>query len=194
MQPLQRAAGVLEPALGDAAGLGRWFVGGAVLLKAGSTCGDTARQPPCLEPCQYASGQPWACHGPLQGQMQPLQREAGVVKPALVASAGLGRWFVGGAVLRNARGFHMWRRSSATTAHRSLPVCEWRALSMPWGTATANAVDAVCSRCEGACTGGCGRAGQVVCGGCIFSECWWSFPDLEAPLSNHSSAQSPSRA
>jgi len=35
MQPLQCAAGVMEPALGAAAGLGRWCAGGAVLLNAG---------------------------------------------------------------------------------------------------------------------------------------------------------------
>ena len=32
MKPLQYAVGVVEPELGAAAGLGRWFVGVAVLL------------------------------------------------------------------------------------------------------------------------------------------------------------------
>ena len=35
MQSLQCAAGVLEPDLGAVAGLGRWFVGVAVLLISG---------------------------------------------------------------------------------------------------------------------------------------------------------------
>ena len=64
----------------------------------------TARQPQHTgEPCHCVSDQSWACHGALQGQMQPLQRAAGVVEPALGAAAGLGRWFVVGvAVLLNA--------------------------------------------------------------------------------------------
>ena len=43
--------------------------------------------------------------------------------------------------------------------------------------------------CTGACTGCFGRAGRVVCLGCGFVE-FWSFPDVEAPLGNHST-QSP---
>ena len=47
--------------------------------------GGAARQPlPTTEPCQCVSGQPWACHGPLQGQVQPLQCEAGVVELAVL--------------------------------------------------------------------------------------------------------------
>ena len=45
------------------------------------------------------------------------------------------------------------------------------------------------SRRLGACTGACGRAGQVVCGGCGFAVLW-RFPEEEAALGNHS-AQSP---
>ena len=143
-----------------------------------------------IEPCQCVSDQSWACHGPLQGQMQALQCAAGVVGPGLGAAAGLGRWFVGGAVLLNAGVFfQMWRCRSATTAHRALPVCEWPALGMPWATARPNTACAVCGRFGGACTGCCGRAVQVGCGGYRFTECW-SFPDVEAPLGNHS-AQSP---
>ena len=42
-------------------------------------------------------GQPWACHGALQGQLQPLLCAAGVVGPELGAVAGvLCRWFVVG--------------------------------------------------------------------------------------------------
>jgi len=95
-----------------------------------------------------------------------------------------------GAVLPLSGVFLLRRQHSATTAHRALPVCEWPALGMPWGTARSNAASAVCSRCDGACTGGgCGRAGRVVCGGCGFAGLW-RFPEEEAALGNHS-AQSP---
>ena len=91
------------------------------------------------------------------------------MEPALGTAAGLGRRVVGGAVLLNAGVFQMERRTSATTAHRALPVYEWPVLGMPWATARSNAAFAVCSRCGGACTGCCGRARQVVCGGCGFA-------------------------
>ena len=66
----------------------------------------------------------------------------------------------------------LWRRRSATTVHRALPVYEeWPALSMPWPTARRNAALAVCSRCGRAYTAGCcGRAGQVVWGGASIRE------------------------
>ena len=102
MQSLVCAAGVDEPALGAAAGLGRWFVGDGfcrfVEISRGGG-GSTTRQPQCTEPCQCVSGQPCAYHVDLQGQMQPLKCLAALVKPALDAAAGLGRWFVGVAVL-----------------------------------------------------------------------------------------------
>ena len=60
--------------------------------------GGSTQQPQSTEPCQCASGQPWAYHGALQGQMQPLQCAQGVVRPARGVAAGLGRWFVGVAV------------------------------------------------------------------------------------------------
>ena len=41
--------------------------------------GGSTRQPQRTEPCQCVSGQPWACHGALQDQMQPVQYAAGVV-------------------------------------------------------------------------------------------------------------------
>ena len=151
--------------------------------------GGSTHQPQPTEPCQCVSGQPWACHGALQGQMQPLLCAAGVVGPALGPAAGPGRWLVGVAGLPVCGAVQRRRQHSATTAHRALPVCEWPALGMPWATARSNAASAVCSRCGGACTGCCGRAGQVVCGGCGFAECL-SFPDVEALLGNHS-AQSP---
>ena len=54
------------------------------------------------------------------------------------------------------------KQNSATTAHRALSVCEWPALSMPQGSAKSNAASAVCSRCGGACTGGCATDGLLV--------------------------------
>ena len=85
--------------------------------------------------------------------------------------------------------FQRRRQHSATTAHRALPVCESPALGMPWGTARSNAAFAVCSRAGGACTGACGRAVQVVCGGCGFAGLW-RFLEEEAALDNHG-AQTP---
>ena len=126
--------------------------------------GGSTQQSQRTEPCQCVSGKPWAYHRVVQGQMHALQCSAGVKGPALGAAAGLARWFVGGAVLLNAGAFQMWRRSPTITAHRALPVCEWPALGMPWGTARSNTVSATCSRGGGACTGACGRAGQVACG------------------------------
>ena len=111
------------------------------------------------------------------------------MEPALGAAAGLGRWLVGVAVLPVCGNLKRRRQHSATTAHRALPVCEWPALGMPWGTARLNAASAVCSRGGGASTGGYGRAGQVVCGGGGFAGMWKS-PEEEAALSYYS-AQSP---
>ena len=108
----------------------------------------------------------------MQGQIQPLQCAAGVLGPALVAMARLGRWFVGVEVLLSSGLYQMGKRQLVTTAHRALPVCEWPALGMSWATERSNAAYAVRSRCAGACTGCCCQAGQVVCGGCGFAECW----------------------
>ena len=67
-----------------------------------------------------------------------------MVEPALVgAVAGLGRWFVGVAALPTCGAFQRRRQHSATTAYRALPVCEWPALGIPWGTARSNAAFAV---------------------------------------------------
>ena len=114
-----------------------------------------------------------------------------MVGPALGAAAGLGRWLVGVAVLPVYGVFQGRRQHSAITAHRALPVREWPALGMPWGTArSSNAASAVCSRGGGACTGGCGRgAVQVVSEGCGFAGLW-RVPKEEAALGNRS-AQSP---
>ena len=67
----------------------------------------------------------------------------------------------GVAVLPNAGRFQMWGCCSATTAYRTLPLNEWPALDILWGTARSSRASAVCSWCEGPCTGCCGRAGQV---------------------------------
>ena len=72
-----------------------------------------------------------------------------VEQPALGAEAGLGRWFVGVAVLPVCGDFQRGGQYSAPTAHIALPVCEWPALGMLWGTARSNAVSAVCSGCGG---------------------------------------------
>ena len=57
----------------------------------------------------------------------------------------------------------MWRRCWATTAHRTLPVCGWPALCMPWTTARrSNLLSALCSRCGGACTGCLSVSGYLV--------------------------------
>ena len=61
--------------------------------------GGSTRQPQRTEPYQCVSGRPWAFHGALKAQVQPLHCAARVVGPALGAAAGLGRWFVGVAVL-----------------------------------------------------------------------------------------------
>ena len=120
------------------------------------------------------------------GQMKPLECAAGLDEPALGAAAGLGRWFEGVAVFLNAGVFQMYSRRSATTAHRALPVCEWPALGMQWGTARSDAATAVCSSSEASSSG---RAEQVVCGGSGFGG-EWRFPEEEAALGNHN-AQSP---
>ena len=154
-----------------------------------SRCGGAARQPLRTEPFKCVSGQPWARHRPTKGQIQPVQCAAGVLGPALGAAAGLGRWFVGGAVLLNAGVSQMWRRHSATTAHRALPVCEWPALGVHRATARSSIASAVSSSSGGACTRACDRAWQGVCGVWGFAECW-GFADVEAPLGNPS-AQHP---
>ena len=147
-------------------------------------------QPQRTEPCRCAGGQPWACHGKLHDHTATALcgRFGGA---CMGAAAGLGRWrTVGVAVLPVCGGFERRQHSATTAAHRALPVCEWPTLgSMPWGSATSNAASAVRSRYDGACTGGYGRARQVVCGGCGF-EGLWAFPEEDAALNNRS-VQSP---
>ena len=128
------------------------------------TCGRAAWQPRRTEPCHCVSGQPWACHGPLQGRMQPLRHAADLVESAVGAAAGgLGRWFMGVIVLLNAGVLHMWTCCLATTAHRALPLCKWPALGMPWATARTNAASAVCSRYGAVCSWCYGQCGQALC-------------------------------
>ena len=58
--------------------------------------GGSTPLPQRTEPCHCVDSQPWAFHGALQGQMQPLLCAAGVVEPALGAAAGLSRRAVRG--------------------------------------------------------------------------------------------------
>ena len=65
----------------------------------------------------------------------------------------------------------------------------WPALDIPWGTALPNTVSAVYSRYGGAFIGCCGRAGQVVCGGCCGFAAFWSVPVEEVLLANQSASR-----
>ena len=75
----------MEPVLGAAAWLGRWFVGVAVLPICGDfqTGGRSSPLPQRTEPCQCVSGQSWALKRGMQGKLQPLHCAAGVVWLAL---------------------------------------------------------------------------------------------------------------
>ena len=131
--------------------------------------GVITQQPQRTEPCQCVGGQPWAYPGTLQGQMQPLLCAAGLVGPALGAAAGPGGWFIGVAVMPVCGNFQEEESLLGNHSAQS-PASVW--VGSP-GHAMghckrSNAASAVCSRCGGACTGGCGRAVQVVCGGCGF--------------------------
>ena len=102
------------------------------------------------------------------------------------ATAGLlGRWWFAGVAVLPVRGdFQRRRQHSATTTHTALPVCEWPSLGMSWGTARSNAASAVFfSSCDGACTGGCGRAGQMIYWGLFFAGVW-RFPEEDAAFGN----------
>ena len=147
--------------------------------------GGSTRQPQRTEPSQCVNGQPWACQGALQVQMQALQCEAGVVGPALGAAAGLGKWFVGVAVLPVCGDFQRKRQQPATTSYRALPVCKCPALGIPWGTARSNAASTL--QCAAGVVGPTlgAAAERVVCGGCGFASLW-RFPEEEAALGNHS--------
>ena len=132
----------MEPALGAAANLGRRFVGFGVLPVCGGFQGrrqysaTTVHKalPVCVWP---ALGIPWAT------ARSNVASAPGVVEPVLGAAAGLGRWFVGGAVLPVCGDYQRRRQHSTTTAYRALPVCEVPALGMPWGTARSNTFSAV---------------------------------------------------
>ena len=101
MLPLLYAAGVEGPALGAAGGSGRWFmVGGAVLLVRGDF--QSRRQHSATTAHRALPVCEWPALGMLSGTARSnaaLQYAAGVVEPALGAAAGLGRCFVGVAVL-----------------------------------------------------------------------------------------------
>ena len=113
------------------------------------------------------------------------------MESALGVAGELGRWFVGAAILLNAGVFLFFlrRHRSATIMHKALLVFMVPVLGIPWATARSSSASAVCIRCGRACTGFCGRAGPVVCGGYGFAA-FWNFSVEEALLGNHS-AQSP---
>ena len=134
---------MVEPAVGAAAGLGRWFVGSVVLPVCGDFQGSrqhsatTAQK--ALPVCELLTlGMQW-------GTARSNR-----------AAAGLGRSFVRVMVLPVYGDFQTRRQHSASTAHRALPVCEWSALGTPWGTARSNEALIVCSSCGGAWIGGYG--------------------------------------
>ena len=60
--------------------------------------------------------------------MELLQCKAGVAESALGAAVGLGRCFVGFAVLGIPKDFKVRRQWSATKAHIDLLLCVWPAL------------------------------------------------------------------
>ena len=96
MKPLQCEAGVVESALGAAAGLDRWFEGAVVLLKrkilqVWRRCLPTTAHralPVCKWPAQ---GMPWAT-------ARSKCSLCSMLEPVLGAAAGLGRCFEGTAV------------------------------------------------------------------------------------------------
>ena len=111
------------------------------------------------------------------------------MEPELDAAAGLGRWTLGDAVVS------FWSLSV-----KEVPLGNHSAQS-PASVFVVSPghvmlhckviifTSAVCNRCCGAYTGCCGRAGQVVCGGCGFAAFWFCSVE-EVPLGNHR-AQSP---
>ena len=72
-----RCGGACTGACGRAVQVVGWGVRFCQFLESFRGGGST-RQPQLTEPCQCVSGQPWVCHGALQGQMQTLLCAAGV--------------------------------------------------------------------------------------------------------------------
>ena len=162
MQSLLCAAGVVVPALGalrqGRAG-GSWGVRFCRFVELSSGGGSTW-QPQPTEPCQCVSASSWHTTGHYKAKYSPCSVE----QVWWGLHWGLWQGWAGGlwAVLLVCGDFHRTRQHSATTAHRVLPVREWPVWSMPWAAAKSNTASAtVCNRCGGACTGCCGRAGQV---------------------------------
>ena len=147
MQPLQYAAGVVEPAvLGAAAGLGsRWFVGVAVCFAAFCSCEvrrhhSEATVHRALSGCVWpVLGMPWATVR--SNAAYAVCRRCGGVCTWCCYCAGQVVW--GGAFLQITVVLQLRWRCSPTTAHRALPVCEWPALGMLWATVRSNAASAV---------------------------------------------------
>ena len=118
-----------------AAGLGsRWFVGVVVL----PVCGDFQRRRQHSATTVHRALP--VCGWPSLGMPQVVVRSnaasavlrRNMVEPALGAASGLCRWFVG--VLPVCGGVQRRRQHSATKAYRALPMCEWPALGILWGT------------------------------------------------------------
>ena len=99
-----------------------------------SWAGGITRQPQCTEPCQFVSGQPWAHHGALQDQKEPLQQATGVVDTARTVCFGsrAGQVVCGVRLLPVCGDFQRRRQLLATTAPRALPVCEGPARACHW--------------------------------------------------------------
>ena len=100
MQPLQSAVGKVEPELGAAAGLGRWFMEVTVLPVRKDFQRRRQHSATTAHTVLPVYGWPaLGMHGTLQDQMQTVQCEVGVMEPLLRAMAGLDRWSAGGTVL-----------------------------------------------------------------------------------------------
>ena len=192
MQPLQCAAEVVGPALGAAAGLGRWFCGGAVSF---SVCGDFQRAScsPGSRTNTFCGTYVYTCNGPPHFFSSLSELLGACLVSCIVFCVCMFCQHVGlflSAFVCGHVATMYSRQHWETTAHRALPVCEWPALGMPLGTARPNAASSMCSRCGVTCTRGCGRAGgQLVCGGCGLTGLW-RIPVEEAALCDYS-AQTP---
>ena len=154
---------MVETALGVAAGLGWWFVGVAVLL----VCGDfqwrrqhsatTAHR--ALPVCELSVLDiPW-------GTARSNAALAVCSRHGRAYTGGFGRAgqvvVCGGAVLPVCGNFQRRSNYSATTAaHRALPVCDLRALSMPSAIVRTNSASVECRSNGGACTGAAAGLGR----------------------------------
>ena len=127
--------------------------GGAGQVVEISRGGGSTLQPQRTEPCQCASGQPWAYHGALEDQMQILKCAAGALEPAPGATAGLGRWSsVGVAVVLPISGDFQEEESALGNHH------------------SAQSPISVCAASPGHAMGYC----KIKCSLCSVQQVWWS--------------------